>query len=151
MESATLLLIRNDTQNYTDITVTVYRVTSDWLGDTPGASETNVTWNKRDVAGDLDWAGGAFSASDYTTEGAVECQFVPGFGKEQVFDITPIIQGIYDSGENNGFVIFQTHGNGNLTLKVRSSEADPEAPDKHPTLTIAYSYLGSGGTLIMVR
>jgi len=114
-------------------TVYVYRATTDWLFDAAGDNENDVSFLHAEVSSQTEWAGGAWSTSDYDAIGEVSRSWVDGYGEECEIDVTTLVADIYSVACNYGFAI-----KGSTTLSMRTSEH--ETTDNHPSLEITYSY-----------
>jgi hypothetical protein len=133
---------------------TIYRVTTPWLLSAAGSNETNVSWNERDMAGDLTWAAGGFDTADFTTVNAVGFTY-PSYdmGAFMMLPVAALLQDLYDSGTNAGFVIRPDTPNA-LPGGINSSESDDYGwYPNGPALLMEYHYGGaaSAGTTILVK
>ncbi|RPI60189.1 MAG: DNRLRE domain-containing protein, partial [Planctomycetaceae bacterium] len=141
ISSAKLHLFRYNSGSSSD-TIYVDRTTSNWLLDSAGSSEADVTFLHRDKSADLHWAGGSdFSSADYTTTNEVSSAWVDNYNQEKVLDITSLMQDIYSTSTNYGFTI-RTDASGGISL--RSAE---NTLSYRPVLEITYDYVPTGYTL----
>ncbi|RPI60495.1 MAG: hypothetical protein EHM48_07140, partial [Planctomycetaceae bacterium] len=134
ISSASLHLIRY-TGTGTD-TITINRMTSNWLTGTAGSNEGDTTFLHRDKSADLHWASGDFSSSDYTTTNEVSSTWVSNYREEKVFDITAMVQDIYSSSTNYGFAIRTS----NASVQDQIYSSDNGTVDIRPVLEITYTY-----------
>jgi len=157
INSATLNFVRLHEGNSSQ-TVEVHRVTTNWLPNAAGTSETNVSGLHADKAGDVSWAGGgSFTAQDIDTTANATNQWVGTNNVAVPFDVTDLLRDIYDSGQNYGFALTlaKVAGQGGQYAGMAMSESSTAA--NRPSLVIDYAYvpepaslslLGLGGLLL---
>jgi len=116
-------------------TVQVYRVTTDWLPDSAGSNETDVSGEHAEVSQSTDWASGDFSSGDY--DGSLCCtgSWTNVYDGEAEIDITDVVADIYDNETNYGIVLKATGG-----ILGRASEYATSS--KRPSIEITYQYPG---------
>jgi hypothetical protein len=118
-------------------TVTVSRVTSNWLLSAAGSSEADVTGRRRQVSTSTDWASGTgFGASDFDTVGASTITWNTGTNAQNTIDITTIVQMMYSTETNYGVVVSTNSVN---TLSIRASEQN--STTINPVFEITYTYV----------
>jgi hypothetical protein len=133
IQNATLILYRYN-QGSVGNTMNIYRLTTDWLPDPAGQNETDVGGLHAEVSTATAWAEGAFSSADYdSANGVLGTMTEATYNGENTFDITPLIQQIYATGENYGIVILPGTG----TMVFRASEFDQNS---RPAIEIEYTY-----------
>ncbi len=135
INSATLFLAGGGNYTNSGFSLTLSRMTSDWLANAPGANENFVAGTMRNatarasasttatVSGGQPWltAGGKIGSADFTTEDSITQTFAPtAFGQYVGFDVTGIVSDIYDTGLNEGFYI-QAANTGSTFITIRSS------------------------------
>ena len=153
IDSATLVLTTQSSWGDNG-TVKVSRMLTDWLTTTAGSNETNVHSDAADVSGSVEWgsdpdssvgtynSGWSWGSSDYDDANGATATWTGGWNQTTTFDITDVVQGMYDAGNNYGFVLKMTaEGDTGTTDQVvpRTSESS-----EGPLLTVVYSYGGGG-------
>ncbi len=116
-------------------TVYVNRVTTDWLYDTAGSSQLDVTFQHADKSGDVHWASGNFSTADYDTGETASSPWGSSYNEEVIVDVTNQIADIYADGNNYGLVL--QVGSGDF-IDMRMSENGTNS--RKPYLEISYNY-----------
>lgn len=115
----------------------VNRVTSDWLLDSGGSNEGDVSFVYRENSSSTGWASGSFSSADWDASG-VSTTWVDNYNQEKVIDVTSLVAAMYAGGSNNGFVVRTDNGS---LLNFRASENG----SYKPSLQIQYTYTFSLG------
>ncbi len=118
----------------------IYRMTSNWMVKPAGQSQTNVTGNKRDVAGGQSWAAGQFGPADYDTAAFVASTTPGGYNATTTYDVTSLVAAIYQTGNNYGFAVNAQGG------YIRASEFG----NSTPSLAITYHYTPEPATLSLL-
>jgi len=126
-------------------TVQVYRMTTDWLPDSAGANENDVSGQHAEVSESTDWASGDFSSSDYDDTVCNTGSWTNIYDGEAVIDITDVIAEIYDVETNYGICIRTASGG----ILGRASEY-PTA-GKRPSIEITYQYSGGATYTLTVN
>ena len=136
-----------------DGTAEVHRMLTDWLVRTPGTNETNVKPDASDIIGGVEWASEpdlvansaahpqSWGSADYSIE-SVNKSWIGGWMAINTFNVTELVQDMYDLDENYGFVLRMTQaGTGGTTTQIRPcmSEATTEGIFG-PVLSISYYY-----------
>jgi len=136
IDNATLTM----TQMLTAVNVlSIRRVTSDWMTGPAGTNQLNVSGGERDMAADLLWADGDdFGPDDYTDDGGSESLTPGSNGAAHNWDVTEMVQDMYDLDENYGWTIFKPEYGGDVP-KYASTEDTRFTP---PSLTIEYHVEG---------
>jgi len=135
IHSATLVLYRYSSGGIGS-QMDIYRLTTDWLFDGAGLNEDDVSGLHAEVSSATDWSAGAFSAADYDQAGGVVGTLSDdSYNGANPFDITPLVQQIYATGQNYGIVMFLKPGSS--TMVFRASEANLSI---RPVLQITYTY-----------
>jgi len=130
INSATLHVFRY--QGSSSTTVSIYPVTTDWLPDSAGANENDVSGQHAEVSGSTTWANGDWSSSDYDSSTCNTGSWVDDYNEECSIDVTDVITAIYDSGNNYGMVLYADGA-----ILARASENS----SNRPSLEINYEYL----------
>ena len=138
INSATLHLFRY--QGTSSTTMSVYRVTTDWLPDSAGNNENDVSGEHAEKSESTDWASGDFSSSDYDTSEVSTGAWGNNYNEELTYDVTGIVADIYDAETNYGLVLKSSD-----LIYGRASEYGTAG--YRPSLEIAYEYVASGYTL----
>jgi len=133
INSATLHLFRY--QGSSSTTVSLYRVTTNWLPDPAGSNENDVSGEHAEKSQSTDWASGDFSASDYDTSVVCTGAWGDGYNEELTYDVADIIADIYDNETNYGMALLADG-----TIYGRASEHATHPP----SLEITYEYVSSG-------
>ena len=132
--------------------VAVATLVTPWLLNAAGTNETNVTGEHSDLANTTPWAGGAnFTTADLDVTGSTTTNVPALNGGLSDWDVTTIVQNMYGSTVNNGFVLWGPQFNN--VPKFNSTEAI--AGWGHPKLTINYDYESAApipepGTLLLL-
>ena len=122
----------------TGSTVSVFRVTSDWLINAAGTNENDVSGNFRENSSASRWAGGTtlpFSTLDYAGGVPVSRIWSPGSDVRNSFDVTGLVSTIYATGSNEGFAVLTSSTS---QLGFRTSE---QANATTPVLEIDFDYV----------
>lgn len=139
--SAKLHLFANSAQpGDANATLAVRRVTSDWLLDTAGSNEDDVSGRYRRNSTTTNWAAGAggFGTSDYDAA-AASITWTNTANAINTIDVTALVEAMYTAGANYGFRI-STSSVG--LLSFRSSDHFQTASVSYkPVLEITYDYL----------
>ena len=139
--SATLHLFANGASpGAANSTVTVRRVTSDWLVSAAGTNESDVSGRYREISTTTNWSAGAggFGTGDYTDTNAASIAWTGTSNFVNSIDVTDLIEDMYTAGENFGFRI---NTNSTTTLSIRSSDHFQTATVSYqPVLQITYDY-----------
>jgi hypothetical protein len=139
--SAKLHLYANNSNGNTfpgdaNATLTVYRVTSDWLTSAAGSSEANTSGRYRVMSSTTNWASGnGFGASDFTTAGGTTIAYNNAHNGVTSLDITSIVQAMYSTETNFGVVVGTSSAS---TISIRSSE---QTANITPVFEIQYEYV----------
>jgi len=134
VHEATLRIIRY--QGSTDTIISVNRVTTNWLPDTAGSNEDDVSGENAEASEPTSWASGDFSSSDYDTSETATETFSNDYNGLTEIDVTELVEDIYDAEVNYGLVL---QCEDDKYAVGRASEHSSS-----PRLEIVYSY-GSGG------
>ncbi|RPI60917.1 MAG: DNRLRE domain-containing protein, partial [Planctomycetaceae bacterium] len=118
-------------------TISIDRMTSNWLTGNAGSNEGDTSFLHRDKSADLHWAGGDFSSSDYTTTNEATGSWNGSYQVEIVFDITGLVQDMYSTSTNYGFAIRTS--NTSVQDSFYSSESSTPLAIR-PSLEITYNY-----------
>ncbi len=127
-----------------DATVDVYRVITPWLSLTPaGQAQFNVGGTYRDMANQLKWTNDpgsslCFGASDYSASDHAVGMTSPEYNGSAVFDVTPVVAGIFASGVNEGMMLYST-------AYIRTQESGMAEE-----LTINYHYTPEPATMSLL-
>jgi len=125
-------------------TVQVYRMTTNWLPDSAGANENDVSGQHAEVSESTSWASGNFSTSDYDDTVCGTGPWSSVYNGEAVMDVTDVVEDIYDAGTNYGLCIKATAG-----ILGRTSEY--ETASLRPSLEISYQYNGGATYTLTVN
>lgn len=117
-------------------TVRVYRVTTDWLTGAAGTNEAQVNGKYRINSSSTTWSNAnGFGTGDYDTSTFASKIWSGGSNALNSFDVTALVQAMYSTNTNYGFVVDTTSLS---TLSVRASEQDAFIT---PVLEIQYTYV----------
>jgi len=115
--------------------VSVSRCTTNWMPNSAGDNQDNVTGMHADLAGNADWASGNFSTADYDSANAVTIQWGPTCYKDPYeYNVTNMVKAMYQTGQNCGFVVSAGSGTG---VYLFSNNNGTES--NRPILTIVYT------------
>lgn len=171
INSATLHLASNGSNQPSGYTINIRRVTTDWLANAAGTNEAKASGNQRNgtnatgaanVSGGVGWLSGSgslagqFGGLDYsTTNAVVGAPFANStYGAYIGIDVTGIVSDMYALNSNYGFVISTSQTNGNNFVNIRASEGElvtspPEPANAtfRPVLEINYTYVPEPASL----
>jgi len=131
-------------QGDSSATVQVYRMTTNWLPDSAGANEDDVSGQHAEVSESTSWASGNFSDSDYDDTVCGTGPWTSVYDGESTIDVTEVISDIYENEVNYGICIKATSG-----ILGRASEY-PTA-SKRPSIEITYQYNGGSTYTLIVN
>jgi len=137
INSATLHLFRYNTGS-SSVTVSIYPITTNWLPDSAGANENDVSGENAEVSESTTWASGDWSSSDYDSSVCNTGNWVDSYNEECELDVTDVIADIYDNDVNYGMVL---HADGAIIGRASENSSNK------PSLEITYEYISSGYTL----
>jgi len=113
------------------------RVLTDWLPDEAGTNENDVSGMHAEVSIATDWSTGDFDDADHDGANAVIDTITnDAYEGTNGFDVTSVIQDIYDSGSNYGLAMIAA-GRGDSAIFRASEHA---VVDSRPSLEILYTY-----------
>ncbi len=137
IDSATLVLTPQTTRGDGD-TVSVSRITTPWLS--VGVTEANVTGNSIWANGlQSDGGTGTMFHPDKDSDSAyaVSIVWTEGWNIVNTFTVTGILQDLYDSGVNDGFVFYAIGADG---IPAAESSESVAGASTFPQLIIEYHY-----------
>jgi len=137
--SATLHLTRYSSGSSSNV-LSIYRTTTNWVPDSAGTNETDVTGLHAEKSSSTGWASGGWSSSDYDSSACSTGNWVSNYNEECQIDVTNVIAAIYEAGTNYGFVI-----TADGTITGRASEQSTAS--QRPSLEVTYNYPGTTYTL----
>jgi hypothetical protein len=115
-------------------TVSVNRLTTNWVPGSAGTNENDVSGQHADKSADLHWAGGNFSTSDYDTSVVTTGAWGSSSNQELIYTVTNQVAGIYSAGVNYGLVV-----RANAAIAGRASEYSTSS--RRPQLEVTYRYV----------
>jgi len=133
IHSATLHLTRYN-QGSSSTTVSVYPVTTDWLPDSAGTNENDVSWQYCEQSSATDWDSGDISTSDYDTSVCDTGSWVSNYNQACSIDVTDVVVAMYSDQVNYGLAVTASG-----LISMRSSEHGTAS--YRPSLEINYEYV----------
>jgi len=115
-------------------TIYANRCVTDWLPDAAGANEDDVSGMYSEMSSMTSWASGGVSDADYDSIHESSSPWSSDYGARVGVDVTDIVQDMYDSGINYGFVLSTDD-----EISLHQAEGATYY-ESGPRLTIIYAY-----------
>ncbi len=127
-------------------TMTISRMTTQWLTLAAGSNQNNVNYAMSNIASNVTWSAGSIGAGDWTTTDAVTFPVGSLVAYDYSFapiNITALMQDVYNSGVNAGFSIVASATPATEDGRIWASEAagnEMSANQTSEALDITYHY-----------
>ncbi len=119
-------------------------ITTDWLADAAGTNEIDTTSEYADADTNTTWASGSFTLTGDTdaSDRATVASWDTGWEVDNNFDVTDMVQTMFDNTANYGFAVHPS------TEEIRITSSEDSKFIDRPTLTVTYHI--EGGDLLTV-